>query len=37
MSTTTIKVSFSAMKIVKNKFRNKMEDGYPVDAQITFI
>lgn len=25
------------MKIVKNKFRNKMEDGYPVNAQITFI
>ena len=25
------------MKIVKNKFKEKIEDGYPADAQITSI
>ena len=37
VSTATTERSFSAMKIVKNRLRNKMEDDFLVDCLITYI
>ena len=37
VSTATTKRAFSAMKIVKTKFRNKMEDEFLADNLIVYI
>jgi hypothetical protein len=37
VSTTTTKRSFSAMKIIKTKLRNKMDDGFLGDSMIVYI
>ena len=37
MSTTTTKRAFSAMKIVKTRLRNKMEDEFRIDNLLVYI
>jgi len=37
VSTTTTERSFSAMKIIKTRLRNKMEDEFLVDNMIIYI
>jgi len=37
VSTTTTKRSFSAMKIIKTRLRNKMEDEFLADNMIIYI
>lgn len=37
VSTATTEDAFSAMKLVKTKLRNKMEDGFLRDCLVTYI
>jgi len=37
VSATTIERSFSAMKIIKNRLRNKMEVGFLANTMIIYI
>ncbi|XP_030963919.1 uncharacterized protein LOC115985089 [Quercus lobata] len=37
LSTTTTKRAFSAMNIIKNRLRNKMEDDFLMDSMILYI
>lgn len=37
VSTATTERAFSAMKLVKTRLRNKMEDGFLRDCLITYI
>ncbi|XP_039120651.1 uncharacterized protein LOC120257106 [Dioscorea cayenensis subsp. rotundata] len=37
VSTTTTERAFSAMKIIKTRLRNKMEDGFLTDYMIVYI
>jgi hypothetical protein len=37
VSTATTERSFSAMKIIKTKLRNKMDDGFLGDSMIIYI
>jgi hypothetical protein len=37
VSTTTTERSFSAMKIIKTKLRNKMDDGFLGDSMTVYI
>ena len=37
VSTTTIERAFSAMNIIKNRLRNKMEDDFLMDSMILYI
>ena len=37
VSTATTERAFSAMKVVKTRLRNKMEDGFLRDCLITYI
>jgi hypothetical protein len=37
VSTATTERAFSAMKLVKSRLRNKMEDGFLRDCLVTYI
>jgi hypothetical protein len=37
VSTATTERAFSAMKLVKTRLRNKMEDGFLRDCLVTYI
>ena len=37
ISTVTTKRAFSAMNIIKNRLRNKMEDDFLMDSMILYI
>ena len=37
VSTTTTERTFSAMKVVKNNFRNKMENDFLTDSLMLYI